>query len=165
MVLLASAGVCIDRYEASHGTGGAAASVAGAEPWVDVDWPGASAACTAAGKRLCEADEWLEACQGPSGREFPYGDSFVRGRCHDASFGSEAAFATGSFLECEGGYGGLFDVAGNVWEWTAACPGGRCELRGGSFRNGERDMRCTAADDSGRSYTAHNVGFRCCFTP
>ena len=64
MVPVPPEGFCIDRYEASVGGGGRAASVPGVLPWVRVNRDAASAACQLAGKRLCTAVEWQAACQG-----------------------------------------------------------------------------------------------------
>ena len=68
-------GFCMDRYEAPNEPGAAPlamqTAVAGAL------W------CAARGRRLCSEAEWLRACQGPRALPFPYGASYVRGRCTD----------------------------------------------------------------------------------
>ena len=56
---------CIDRYEASRGTDGAAMAVAGVMPWINATWEIAVGACAAAGKRVCTTPEWMAACHGP----------------------------------------------------------------------------------------------------
>jgi sulfatase modifying factor 1 len=58
---------CIDRYEAGDESG---------LPVGDVSWTQAKAACEAEGKRLCQEQEWVFACEGEEMRPYPYG--FVR---------------------------------------------------------------------------------------
>ena len=40
-------------------------------------------ACARSGKRLCRPDEWRNACRGPTGTVFPYGNARETGRCND----------------------------------------------------------------------------------
>jgi hypothetical protein len=58
---------CIDEYEAPNRPGG--------EVWHHgyVSFREANAACEAEGKRLCDADEWTLACEGPERLPYPYG--------------------------------------------------------------------------------------------
>jgi hypothetical protein len=83
--------VCVDRYEASRpdataGWGGSdtsrALSQADVMPWWPVDLTIASAACQAAGKRVCAASEVQTACEGPEGTAYAYGDSYVADACN-----------------------------------------------------------------------------------
>lgn len=75
---------CIDLYEASRqdatdlsqGASPVAASRAGVQPWWPVTTVEARAACEAAGKRLCQSQEWGAACAGPSGRVYAYGNVY-----------------------------------------------------------------------------------------
>ena len=162
MVLITELGdVCIDRYEASEGPEGVARSVAGEMPWNNVSHDVAAAACVAAGKRLCAADEWFAACEGRDENSFPYGDGFVEDRCND--HGSAGPLETGSFEECEGGYPGLFDMSGNVAELIAECPTEPCRIRGGSYTAREADLRCTA-DYEATEHRLPYTGFRCCLS-
>jgi len=36
-------------------------------PWVDITWGAAKSACEKKGKRLCERDGWIDACDGVPG--------------------------------------------------------------------------------------------------
>jgi len=66
---------CIDLYEAPNRVD--------AVPLVMYSFDEAAAWCAQRGKRLCWEDEWLEACAGPDGWAYPYGDTHVPGRCND----------------------------------------------------------------------------------
>ena len=104
----------------------------------------AAAACEHAGKRLCTAQEYYVACQGPARTRYPYGDERVDGRCntHKAHvpvkvFGrntpmtyeshynnprlhDEPGFLapTGQYEGCVNDYG-VYDMVGNLHEWVA----------------------------------------------
>src|SRR5262249_44185807 len=68
-------GFCIDPYEAPNQPGAAPLPMQNAldgRAW-----------CDARGKRLCSEAEWLRACQGPASLPYPYGTTYVQGRCVD----------------------------------------------------------------------------------
>ena len=164
MVLVPSQLVCVDRFEASAGPAGEATSVGGAMPWDLVSWDEASAACEAAGKRLCQEGEWLAACRGPEGHSYPYGDYYGTHLCNGFEHGAGVAVETGSMAGCEGGFPALFDMSGNVWEWIADCSDDLCHVRGGSFNRHETGMRCTADLGFAPDERYAAIGFRCCFS-
>jgi hypothetical protein len=162
MVSVSALRICIDRYEATTGPAGVLLAVADAQPWTNVTWAEAEAACDAVAKRLCTPDEWIRACSGPTGHVYPYGDSYRPHACNGFDHGAGIAVATGTMDECEGGYPGLFDMSGNVWEWVSSCEFGLCRVRGGSFNRQEVGTRCSAdlGFDPEERYGA--IGFRCC---
>lgn len=83
-------------------------------PVVGVSWFEAKTFCEWIGKRLPTEAEWEKAARG--GREgfaFPWGDRPDRKR---ANYEGQGTLPVGSFPPND--YG-LFDMAGNVWEWTA----------------------------------------------
>jgi formylglycine-generating enzyme required for sulfatase activity len=182
--------VCIDRYEASRGPDGRPVSVQGALPWAKVTWDEAKAACEAAGKRLCSADEWTTACQaGPEKRVYPYGNDYKDSACNtgdhkrwhekhncqvdDDGNGPNAlhrlwhAMPTGSHAECEGGLPGLFDMSGNVAEWTSTCEGDTCRLRSSGYYGyaAGATQRCEGGYKLPKENTQTWSGFRCCRAP
>ncbi len=83
-------------------------------PAVGMSWHEAAAFCEWKGKRLPTEAEWEKAARG--GREgfvFPWGDMPDRKR---ANYEGQGALPVGNFPPND--YG-LFDMAGNVWEWVA----------------------------------------------
>jgi len=81
------------------------------DPVVGVSWFDASAYAAWAGKRLPTEAEWEYACRGGTGTRYPWGDEPRRSAANFESFGimPVKSFAAHGF--------GLYDMAGNVWEW------------------------------------------------
>ncbi len=81
---------CIDLFEASRidatsdsqGTQTMASSRKGVMPWFPVDLHTARDGCAAAGKRLCELDEWVGACSGPNQFVYSYGNEYDPSICN-----------------------------------------------------------------------------------
>ena len=157
-------GVCIDRFEASRGEGDVALSVSGALPWVRVTQPNASRACERAGKHLCSSEDWIRACAGPERLTYPYGNEYRSHACNGREHDEGHVLVTGSMAECEGGISGLYDMSGNVWEWTSNCGVDRCRIQGGYFGNPAVDLRCGIETSERPSWEFEGIGFRCCLT-
>jgi hypothetical protein len=91
------------------------------------------------------------------------GDAFDTG---PAAGDQDDIIATGARPQCNANWGGtnqIFDLSGNVREWTAERFPGANPIRGGASNAIEDGLRCnlafTLADDT---FFFPNVGFRCC---
>jgi formylglycine-generating enzyme required for sulfatase activity len=135
-------------------------------PVVQITWHGAQALCESLGRTLCPDEAWTAACSGPAGAAFPYGDTYDPTACNGSDTGSEETVPTASMPGCEGGYDGLYDLSGNVYEWTTACDTGPCLIRGGSYDKPADDMACDGSHEmDGPSGHREDLGLRCCAAP
>lgn len=162
---------CIDIYEASRIDATATAegvdtaratSRVGVLPWRFVTYDDAEAACAAAGKRLCTAEEWQAACGGADGWDYPYNARLYNGQsCNGLNTPPlSGPAATGQFTDCVSPVG-VFDMSGNVSEWTT----NRFPI-GGAYDDVSQNLRCNAEDRVvNPSVSEPQAGFRCCRTP
>lgn len=157
-------------------------------PVVFVPWYAAIAFCQSLGKRLPIEAEWEFAARGGLfGKQFPWGDEMPDKR--RANFGaSEIGAATGVGSYPPNGYG-LFDMAGNVWEFlsdewqkypanidiqVSPVAGGdffykdsyrqirtRRVIRGGSWGGAPVNLRVAYRDSHAPENAGDHVGFRC----
>lgn len=150
-------------------------------PVVGISWYEASAYARWIGKRLPTDAEWVKAGVWPVGtggmpqqRRYPWGDMFDRSL---ANVWGSRGNATAPVDEYPAGtsVGGIYQLSGNVWEWTTTSwgawepPSKKTEttvpmrsLRGGAFDT-YFDNQATCQFQSGDDPLArrHNVGFRC----
>jgi len=136
---------------------------------------------SANGYRLPTSDEWEYAARGGlRGKRFPWGDTVNHNNANYRANGSAYSYDTSPYTSYtyhpdydDGGYPytssvgdfaangyGLYEMAGNVWEWCNDTSGyNRC-MRGGGWGNYACDLRCGyerwyAADD-----ISYSLGFR-----
>jgi formylglycine-generating enzyme required for sulfatase activity len=181
--MAAVADFCIDRYEAPD--------VAGARPYAlktaydGEDW------CAERGKRLCTEQEWTRACEGASGRRYPYGDAYRSAACNDDHAWREVhwkllarwpdpvaieeadrlyqAEPSGARAACATPEG-VHDLTGNVAEWVRRegpppHPGWDHVLKGcywaGCYHEPHPHCEFTNHAHPG-TFRTYEAGFRCC---
>lgn len=161
---------CVDREEYAETTA-TGSDTKDSLPVVNRSWTEAKSLCEARGARLCKETEWEFACEGPDMNPYPYGFKRDSSLCnHDRTdLGgaqeklNDLRAPLSAFPACTSAFG-VHHMIGNVDEWVereGVAPPNRSALRGGWWLPGRN--RCRAATlHHGESYSAKQVGFRCC---
>jgi formylglycine-generating enzyme required for sulfatase activity len=139
-------------------------------PVVNLTWEEARRFAGWAGKRLPTEAEWEYAARGGDDRLYPWGDEWEPNWANAERGANGQVMAVGSFPAATGRFG-LFDMCGNVWEWTAddlsAYDGSGVSLGTGKvIRGGAFDVPRSRATTTYRGVVpAENryekTGFRC----
>ena len=151
-------------------------------PMTMVSWFGAKAYCEYYGWRLPTELEWEKAAKGSDDtRPFPWGENIERNNANliNSRDPFEDMRSLGSRTTPVGFYNGktydgyvtlnspspygIYDLAGNVWEWTANVYEEQHYryLRGGSKDVYENYLRIWVRNSAIPSYTSPGFGFRC----
>ena len=150
-------------------------------PMTNVTWFGAWAYCGSVNGRLPTEMEWEKAGRGTDTRPFPWGEDIARNNANFyasrdpfedmSSFGSRTSpvgFYNGQkygdyqTLDSASPFG-LYDMAGNVWQWTGDVYEGMHYrfMRGGSKDTYDMDLRVWVRNNATPTYFSPGVGFRC----
>ena len=151
-------------------------------PMTNVTWFGAWAYCGAQNGRLPTELEWEKAARGSAdARPFPWGEQISNNQTNFyasrdpfedmSSFGSRTAPVGFYNGQAHNGYQtlnnaspyGLYDMAGNVWQWTGDVYEGMHYrfMRGGSKDVYDMDLRIWVRNNATPTYFSPGVGFRC----
>ena len=134
-------------------------------------WTSAKTLCEKSGARLCQASEWVFACEGEEMRPYPYGwerDSNVCNADIDHGLGRIGRLVdhrapASAHPGCVSPFG-VHDMAGNVDEWTSidGAPRGTREVMHGSWWMPGRNNCRSYQAGHGAYYAGAESGARCC---
>ena len=166
---------CIDRFEYPNKRG--------EFPIILVNWLEAKDMCAASGKRLCNEAEWTFACEGEEATPYPYGYVRDAEACvvdhpwipfDPNALGRRTAEAAKNELNrlwqgepsglrphCKSTFG-VYDMIGNVDEWTSATSPGRPSILKGGYWGPVRTRCRPATRAHGEAHVFYQQGFRCC---
>jgi formylglycine-generating enzyme required for sulfatase activity len=148
--------------------GGSYPAGEGDMPVTFITWHAASAYCESVGKRLPTETEWEYAAGRGRAAEFPWGDDPPDAKANWSGAKLGKPSTVGAFPPAHG----LFDMAGNVWEFVsdawkdsyldaAKVSPGRRVIRGGSFGGSPVNLRVRYRDSHPELGAGPHVGFRC----
>jgi formylglycine-generating enzyme required for sulfatase activity len=131
-------------------------------PVTFVSWDDAQAYAQWAGKRLPTAEEWEITARGLRGQMFPWGTTFDTQQVNIDNI--QEGTSPGGFYQDDVSTYGVYDMGGNVMEWTLTQYEGTKDffvLKGSSWRGKPYEARGANQTPGEAVYQLSHIGFRC----
>jgi formylglycine-generating enzyme required for sulfatase activity len=127
-------------------------------PVENVTWLQAKIFCQKKGKRLPTEWEWENATGSQNSDIYYWGNKF---NAEFAWFNGNSSSRTNPVGQKKANSIGLYDMVGNVWEWTDSGEDNIKFLRGGSWNSFASGMAISERRRSDPSFKSSTYGFRC----
>jgi formylglycine-generating enzyme required for sulfatase activity len=130
-------------------------------PVVHVTHRDAAAYAAWAGKLLPTAQQWEKAARGEEGNRYPWGNQATAAKCNTRESGLGCTTPVNCYHSGTSIYG-VYDLAGNVWEWCSSeTAPDRYVLKGSAFTSPFIMAEASATNDASETMSDDDTGFRC----